>query len=67
MNDLQGTSSALIPMVRVQPQCPIQAIQGGIDGEVRVYLVVGPNGRVKLARIVRATNGTLLIKKQRRR
>ena len=43
MNDLQGTSSALIPMVRVQPQCPIQAIQGGIDGSVRVYLVVGPN------------------------
>ena len=62
MNDLQGTSSALIPMVRVQPQCPIQAIQGGIDGAVRVYLVVGPNGRVKLARIVRATNGTLFNK-----
>ena len=62
MNDLQGTSSALIPMVRVQPQCPIQAIQGGIDGSVRVYLVVGPNGRVKLARILRATNGTLFNK-----
>ena len=62
MNDLQGTSSSLIPMGRVQPQCPIQAIQGGIDGSVRVYLVVGPNGRVKLARIVRATNGTLFNK-----
>ena len=62
MNDLQGTSSALIPMVKVQPQCPIQAIQGGIDGTVQIYLVVGPNGRVKLARIVRATNGTLFNK-----
>ena len=62
MSDLQGTSSALIPMVKVQPQCPIQAIQGGIDGTVQIYLVVGPNGRVKLARIVRATNGTLFNK-----
>ena len=62
MSDLQGTSSALIPMVKVQPQCPIQAIQGGIDGTVQIYLVVGPNGRVKLARIVSATNGTLFNK-----
>ncbi|MBR51905.1 MAG: energy transducer TonB [Gammaproteobacteria bacterium] len=62
MNDLQGTSTALIPMVRVAPQCPVQAIQGGIDGKVQVYLVVGPNGRVKTARIVRATNGTLFNK-----
>ena len=59
MSNLQGTSSALIPMVKVQPQCPIQAVQGGIDGNVQIYLVVGPNGRVKLARVVRATNGTL--------
>ena len=59
MSNLQGTSSALTPMVKVQPQCPIQAVQGGIDGNVQIYLVVGPNGRVKLARVVRATNGTL--------
>ena len=62
MSDLLGTSSALIPMVKVQPQSPIQAIQGGIAGSVQIYLVVGPNGRVKLARIVRATNGTLFNK-----
>ena len=59
--DLQQDTKLMRPDLDIE-QCPIQAIQGGIDGTVQIYLVVGPNGRVKLARIVRATNGTLFNK-----
>ena len=39
LQNLGGSSSALIPMVKVQAKCPIQAISGGINGTVEIFLL----------------------------
>lgn len=62
LDNLGGSSSALIPMVKVQAQCPLQAIQGGINGTIQIYLVVNPNGKVSNARVVRDTNNKIFNK-----
>ena len=62
LDNLGGTSSALIPMVKVQAQCPLQAIQGGINGTIQIYLIVNPNGKVSNARVVRDTNNKIFNK-----
>jgi|TARA_B100001093_G_scaffold186020_1_gene178773 protein TonB len=62
LDNLGGTSSALIPMVKVQAQCPLQAIQGGVNGTIQIYLIVNPNGKVSNARVVRDTNNKMFNK-----
>lgn len=62
LDNLGKTSSALIPMVKVQAQCPLQAIQGGINGTIQIYLIVNPNGKVSNARVVRDTNNKIFNK-----
>ena len=62
LENLGGSSSALIPMVKVQAKCPIQAISGGINGTVEIFLVVNPGGKVEKARVTRASNGNIFNK-----
>lgn len=62
LDNLGGTSSALIPMVKVQAQCPLQAIQGGVNGTIQIYLIVNPNGKVSNAKVVRDTNNKMFNK-----
>jgi periplasmic protein TonB len=47
--DMSGYSE-LIPLVRIQPQYPRQALRDGISGYVRFELVINPDGTVKSAR-----------------
>ncbi|TJY56782.1 energy transducer TonB [Sinimarinibacterium sp. CAU 1509] len=49
-NDIQGDGE-LIPLVRIAPQYPRQALRDGIAGEVTLEITVGPDGTVKSARV----------------
>ncbi|MGH8443001.1 MAG: energy transducer TonB [Nevskiaceae bacterium] len=51
--DMSGYSD-LIPMVRIQPQYPRQALRDGIAGFVVFDVVVNPDGTVKSARPIQA-------------
>lgn len=44
----------LVPLVRVPPQYPRQAARDNIEGRVTVEVVVGTDGRVRSARVLRA-------------
>lgn len=46
--------SELIPMVRIQPQYPRQALRDGIAGFVVFDLVINPDGTVKTARPIKS-------------
>lgn len=48
--DIQGDAE-LIPLVRIAPQYPRQALRDGISGEVTLEITVGPDGTVKSARV----------------
>ncbi|MEQ1439422.1 energy transducer TonB [Fontimonas sp. SYSU GA230001] len=48
--DVQGDAE-LIPLVRIAPQYPRQAMRDGIEGEVTLEITVGPDGTVKSARV----------------
>ncbi len=48
--DIQGDAE-LIPLVRIAPQYPRQALRDGIEGEVTLEITVGPDGTVKSARV----------------
>ncbi|MES0872774.1 energy transducer TonB [Sinimarinibacterium thermocellulolyticum] len=48
--DIQGDAE-LIPLVRIAPQYPRQALRDGIAGEVTLEITVGPDGMVKSARV----------------
>jgi periplasmic protein TonB len=48
--DIQGDAD-LIPLVRIAPQYPRQALRDGISGEVTLEITVGPDGTVKSARV----------------
>lgn len=48
--DLQGDGE-LIPLVRIAPQFPRQALRDGISGEVTLEITVGPDGSVTSARV----------------
>lgn len=48
--DIQGDAE-LIPLVRIAPQYPRQALRDGIAGEVTLEITVGPDGTVKSARV----------------
>ncbi len=48
--DIQGDGE-LIPLVRIAPQYPRQALRDGIAGEVTLEITVGPDGTVKSARV----------------
>lgn len=48
--DLAGDGE-LIPMMRLAPQYPRQALRDGIDGEVTLEITVGPDGSVTSARV----------------
>lgn len=41
----------LIPLVRIAPQYPRQALRDGISGEVVLEITVGPDGTVKSVRV----------------
>ncbi len=49
-DDIQGDGE-LIPLVRIAPQYPRQALRDGISGEVTLEITVGPDGSVKSARV----------------
>lgn len=51
--DIQGDAE-LIPLVRIAPQYPRQALRDGIAGEVTLEITVGPDGTVKSARVMSA-------------
>ena len=46
--------SELIPMVRIQPQYPRQALRDGISGFVVFDLVINPDGTVKVAKPIKS-------------
>ncbi|MGB1560558.1 MAG: energy transducer TonB [Sinimarinibacterium flocculans] len=48
--DIQGDGE-LIPLVRIAPQYPRQALRDGVAGEVTLEITVGPDGTVKSARV----------------
>ncbi len=48
--EVQGDAE-LIPLVRIAPQYPRQALRDGISGEVTLEITVGPDGTVKSARV----------------
>ena len=52
--DLSGDGE-LIPLLRIAPQYPRQAARDGVSGVVTVEVVVGPDGLVRSARVVKAT------------
>ncbi|QHS11161.1 energy transducer TonB [Sinimarinibacterium sp. NLF-5-8] len=47
---IQGDAE-LIPLVRIAPQYPRQALRDGVSGEVTLEITVGPDGMVKSARV----------------
>lgn len=49
-DSIQGDAE-LIPLVRIAPQYPRQAMRDGIAGEVTLEITVGPDGQVKSARV----------------
>jgi protein TonB len=51
--DLSGYSD-LIPLVRIQPQYPRNAMRDGINGYVVLELEVNPDGSVRSARPIQA-------------
>jgi protein TonB len=44
----------LIPILRIAPQYPRQAAREGLEGTVTVEVVVGPDGTVRSARVVKS-------------
>lgn len=44
----------MIPLVRIAPQYPRQALRDGIDGEVTLEITIGPDGSVTSVRVKRA-------------
>lgn len=51
--DLSGTSE-LIPLVRIQPQYPRDALRDGIEGTVTFEITINPDGTVKSAKVISA-------------
>lgn len=51
--DLSGTSD-LIPLVRIQPQYPRDALRDGIEGTVTFEVTINPDGTVRSARVLSA-------------
>lgn len=49
--DIGAGDGDLIPMVRIAPQYPRNALRDGIEGEVTLEITVGPDGTVKDARV----------------
>jgi protein TonB len=49
-----GTDREIVPLVRIDPEYPIQARQRGIEGWVEVRFTVSPIGSVQDAVVVRA-------------
>jgi protein TonB len=45
----------LVPLVRIAPQYPRQALRDGISGSVLFELTINPDGTVKSARVLKAT------------
>jgi protein TonB len=53
--DQAGISDGeLVPLVRLAPQYPRNAARDGVSGEVRLEVVVNPDGTVKSARVLEA-------------
>lgn len=52
--DLSGDGE-LIPLLRIAPQYPRQAARDGVSGVVTVEVVVGPDGLVRTARVIKAS------------
>jgi protein TonB len=51
--DMSGYSE-LIPLVRIQPQYPRQALRDGISGQVVFEVTINPDGTVKSARPIKS-------------
>jgi protein TonB len=51
--DMSGYSE-LIPLVRIQPSYPRQALRDGISGQVVFEVIINPDGTVKSARPIKS-------------